>query len=201
MIFWKGRKDKGLKGEEEGWLTGQILAATPMIQDGIFAHGLILVCEHFKDGAMGLLVNKELRNINKFDVLTKMGLKVEPEDAAEIRMCVGGPLDASRGFLLHSDDYKMEGTVNYGNGICVTSEKQVLIDYFAGNGPKKLILALGYSGWVTGQLDEEIRENSWLTLPANSKLLFDTDNDSKWQKACAEQGIDIYNLSTTSGSA
>jgi putative transcriptional regulator len=171
MIFWKGRKDKEIKPNENSWLVGQMLAATPLIQEGVFAHSLILVCEHFKDGAMGLVINKEVRNINKFDVLSKMGMKIDPEDAAEIRMCVGGPLDPSRGFLIHSDDYKMEGTVNYGNGICVTSEKQVLLDYFAGKGPKKLIMALGYSGWIAGQLEDELRDNAWLTLPANARQL------------------------------
>lgn len=201
MIFWKDRKDKQIKTDKHSWLTGAMLAATPLIQEGVFAHSLVLICEHFKEGAMGLVINKEMRNIDKFNVLTKMGIKLSPEDAAEMRIFIGGPLDTSRGFLLHSDDYKMAGTVNYGSGICVTSEKQVLDDYFAGKGPKKLMLVLGYSGWIAGQVEAEIRDNAWLTLPANGRLLFDEDNDSKWQKACLEQGIDIYSLSPSVGSA
>ncbi|MBN8532314.1 MAG: YqgE/AlgH family protein, partial [Alphaproteobacteria bacterium] len=112
-----------------------------------------------------------------------------------------GPVDAARGFVLHSCEYARSETVLMQNGIALTSNIQVLRDMAVGMGPKKSLLALGYAGWTAGQLEAEIEANSWLTVPATPDLVFDTANDLKWNHSALSVGVDISKLSGQAGHA
>jgi putative transcriptional regulator len=113
----------------------------------------------------------------------------------------GGPVDRSRGFVLHSDDYKVESSLPVSEEICLTATVDILRAISAGRGPRHALMALGYSGWGAGQLESEIAENGWLTCPATSELLFDTDIDRKYDRILATLGIDLARLSSAAGHA
>lgn len=202
MIFLKDHKDDGTKiGDGDGFLKGQLLVSTPALQDSCFTKSVILLCDHSKTGGMGLIINKHLRNIDQDDLYTRLGLEKPVDTENHIEVYFGGPVETTRGFVVHSDEYKTTNTVLMGNGIAVTSEHQILRDYLAGSGPQKLMLVMGYSGWTSGQLEKEIEENSWLALPADSELVFNTHDDSKWQTVGTKFGIDINQINPIIGNA
>jgi len=209
MIFSKDRKDRPgatrdtmiRLDEGDGFLKGKLLVATPLIEDSCFAKSVVLICDHSASGGMGLVINKHLRNIDQQDLYTKLNLQKPVDSGAEIEVYFGGPVDTNRGFVIHSDDYETKNTIKISPGVSVTSEHQVLSDYLNERGPKKLSLIMGYSGWVGGQLEREVEENSWVALPADVDLVFGTHDDSKWQKAGIKYGIDINDITTVTGNA
>ncbi|MBF0563231.1 MAG: YqgE/AlgH family protein, partial [Alphaproteobacteria bacterium] len=113
----------------------------------------------------------------------------------------GGPVEAGRGFVLHSADYMQDATMVVDRQMALTATVDVLKAIVEGQGPRRCILALGYAGWSPGQLDDEIRKNVWLTVPADEDLVFGNDLDHKWEKAIAKLGIDVNMLSSESGHA
>ncbi len=205
MIFWKDHKDKENKSPDndgstqDGWLAGQMLVSTPLVQGGCFQHSVVFMCEHSETGAMGFIINKELRVADKRDLFEKLNL--EYEELAHMPVLLGGPVETSRGFVVHSADYKIKNTIEFEGGLAITSEKQVMQDYAKGRGPKNIMLVMGYSGWVGGQLEQEFAENSWLTIPSDPQIIFNENHDSKWQLAAAQNGIDVYKISPFTGSA
>jgi len=199
MIFWKDRKESKEPLKKEGFLIDTMLVSTPLIQTGCFQHSVIFLCEHSKTGAMGIILNKELKGVDKKEMITKMG--VEYNEKMNLPIMLGGPVDTTRGFVVHSSDYETENTIKYKSGISITSEKKILNDYMDGSGPKNLMLVMGYAGWIAGQLEDEIEDNSWLTVPAAADLVFESDVDSIWQKSAGLNGIDPFKLSPFGGSA
>ena len=113
----------------------------------------------------------------------------------------GGPIESSRGFILHSDDIIKKETLNINKGVALTSTSDFFEDLSKGNGPKYSILALGYAGWAPGQLETEILSNSWMTLSAEPTFLFDDEVNNKWRKAYNLIGVDPNKLSQYSGRA
>jgi putative transcriptional regulator len=188
------------KAANQQFLFGQFLVATPSIGGGVFEKSVVFVSSHDDAGALGLIINKELKNVDSLEVLEKMGL--EPSRKFKnMPIYIGGPVDTGRGFVLHSADYVLSNTIKYPSGICITSEKKVLQDYIDGRGPKKLQLMMGYSGWVKGQVEEELLSGAWINLPANLDLAFDANPDSKWQAVPAAHGIDINKILPLIGEA
>lgn len=184
----------------EGYLEGQLLIATPVITGSCFYRAVIYVCVHNEDGAMGIVINHLIQNVTIRDILKQ--LSIEPIKLThDIPVHFGGPVDPARGFVLHTDDYSRSETVLMGESIALTSNIEVLRDIALGQGPAESLLALGYAGWAPGQLEEEIEANSWITVPATKELVFDTGNPDKWTKAAASVGIDLLKLSTTVGHA
>ena len=183
-----------------GYLEGQLLIATPLITESCFNHSVLYMCSHGKEGAMGVIINHTLSELTYEEVLKQ--LKITPtEDLTRRPIYLGGPVEASRGLVIHSPDYQHPDTVPLSDEISVTANLRVLQDIVAGNGPKKHLLALGYAGWSPGQLEAEIEANSWISVPASPKLIFDTEDNKKWESAAKSVGVDMLKLSGAAGHA
>lgn len=187
--------------ESTGYLAGQLLVATPVITGSCFHKAVIYVFSHNDDGAMGVIINQPIESVH-FSSLLSGDMKL-PEDASQTHMPVyfGGPVDKSRGFVIHSSDYHADFTLMAQNGVSVTASSNILQDIITGCGPRHAVLAVGYAGWTAGQLENEIAENSWITVPASQSLAFGTDDDLKWATAGKSLGIDMALYSTAVGHA
>ncbi len=182
------------------WLTGQILIAMPSMRDPRFAQSVIFVCAHTEDGAMGVVLNQPLKRPKFSDLLSQLGVAPRPPKR-EIRLGTGGPVDDDRGFVLHSPDWTAEGSLAVDENYMLTANLEVLHAIAAGGGPERGFLALGYAGWDAGQLDEEIKQNAWLSAPADAAIVYDGDDTTKWQRALATLRIDPGMLSGMAGRA
>lgn len=185
---------------EQGYLTGQLLIAMPTMRDPRFARTVIYLCAHNAEGAMGLVINRLIGSITFPDLLAQLGIDNEKVDD-EIRVHFGGPVESGRGFVLHSNDYERDGTLQVNNTVGLTATVDILRDMARGAGPEQSILALGYAGWGPGQLDSEIQSNGWLNVDADRRLLFDADLDAKWERSISKLGFDLSMLSTDAGHA
>ncbi len=183
-----------------GYLTGQLLIAMPQMNDPRFERTVIYICAHTADGAMGLVVNREIEALTFPDLLKQLNIDAEVVND-KIQVLFGGPVETGRGFVLHSSDYVQNTTMLVDKRVGLTATMEVLKDIASGNGPRLNILALGYAGWGPGQLDAEIHANGWLSVPADDGLLFDHDLDNKWERALAKIGIDFSMLSGEAGHA
>lgn len=181
-------------------LTGMLLVAMPSMTDPRFARSVIYLCAHSPDGAMGLVVNQLAGNITFPTVIGQLGI-VAGEAGADTPVHVGGPVETSRGFVLHSADYVQESTLVIDERFALTATIDVLRAIAEGNGPSHRVLALGYAGWSAGQLDQEIQDNGWLVAPADPEIVFGRDNDGKWRRALRKIGVDPSLLSSTAGHA
>jgi len=184
----------------QGFFTGQLLIAMPTMPDPRFARTVIYMCAHSDEGALGLVVNKLFEDLNFEDLLDQVG--IEPTECKRvIPVHSGGPVEAGRGFVLHSKEFTDESTMIVDDQVSLTASIEILREIATGAGPRKCLLALGYSGWGPGQLESEIHENGWLNVPADEALIFDTDLENKWQRAIAKIGVDFAKLSPESGRA
>lgn len=182
-------------------LTGRMIIAMPNIGDPRFERSVIYLFAHQRHGAMGLIVNRVTDDIDFTELLRQLKLDVE-EDAQEIAVRFGGPVEVERGFVLHSPDYhREEATLKVDDEISMTATVDVLRAMAAGRGPKRALFALGYAGWGPGQLENEIRQNGWLHCEADLDLVFDEADDTKWTRAMAKIGVDPSLLSSVGGSA
>ena len=185
---------------ESGYLTGQLLIAMPQMNDPRFARTVIYICAHTADGAMGLVINREIEALTFPDLLKQLSIDAEVVDD-KIQVLFGGPVETGRGFVLHSSDYVQNTTMLVDKRVGLTATMEVLKDIASGNGPRLNILALGYAGWGPGQLDAEIQANGWLSVPADDGLVFGNELDKKWERALAKIGIDFSMLSGEAGHA
>ena len=191
---------------KRGFLDDQFLIAMPGMQDERFARSVIYICAHSEEGAMGIIIN-QVQQMLFPDLLVQLGVLDEqqairlPPKARDFVIRHGGPVDRSRGFVLHSDDYQVESSMPVSDEICLTATVDILRAISVGAGPRHALMALGYSGWGAGQLEHEIAANGWLTCPASSELLFDGDLDRKYDRILASIGINPAHLSITAGHA
>ena len=169
-----------------GDLTGRFLIAAPETSDPRFSRTVILVVRQGASGALGLIVNRPFKEVPVASVLDRLGLGHESVSGS-MRMHYGGPVEPGRVFILHTADYRNEGTRVIADGIALTPPAGVLRAIGAGVGPHRALLVLGYSGWAPGQLEAEIRAGGWVAAPADSALVFDEDYDTKWQRAMARR--------------
>lgn len=183
-------------------LAGQLLVAMPQMQDQRFQRTVIYLCAHGNDGAMGLVVNKLMDDppVTVSTLMSKLGITTEGLKT-DARVHRGGPVEEGRGFVLHSADYTEEGTLVVGNNLALTATLDILRAIGRGEGPQKSLLALGYAGWGPGQLDGEIQGNGWLHVDADEGLVFDPNQQDKWQQALAKIGIEPAALSGDAGHA
>jgi putative transcriptional regulator len=186
--------------DPSAFLTGQMLIAMPAMADPRFAQSVIYVCAHTPDGAMGLVINRPLAKPTFDDLLRQLDVEPVPP-ARRIRLCAGGPVDNARGFVLHTADWTGEGSLKVTDDLALTASLDVLKAIASGGGPRHGILALGYAGWGPGQLETEITQNAWLSLPADTQLVFGDDHDTKWRRAMALMKIDPLLLSEAAGHA
>jgi putative transcriptional regulator len=181
-------------------LAGQLLVAMPQMQDHRFARSVIFLCAHNDEGAMGLVVNKLIDSLTLPELLQQLGIESERLYGPEA-VHFGGPVEAGRGFVLHSADYTEDDTLVVGNNVALTATLDILRAMGRGEGPRRCLLALGYAGWGPGQLDAEIQANGWLHVAADEDIVFDTSLADKWQRALAKLGIDPLSLSGDAGHA
>jgi len=196
------------KSSAHGYLDGQMLIAMPAMNDERFARAVIYVCAHSSEGAMGIIVNQPAGNIQFPELLVQLEVipaaeRIElPVRAEDVKVLKGGPVEAGRGFVLHSADFFIENsTLPIDEGICLTATLDILKAIARGKGPHNAILALGYAGWAPGQLENEIQQNGWLHCPADPELIFGDDTEAKYDKALRKIGIDPGMLSSEAGHA
>jgi len=185
---------------KDHWLTGQFLIAMPGMQDPRFTRSVIYLCSHSPSGAMGLVVNRLFGEADFHLLLDQLNIDIS-FDTPEIPVQFGGPVEMGRGFVLHSSEYLREGTTRIDDSVSVTATIEIIKDIAEGHGPEKVMLALGYAGWGAGQLEAELRNNGWLTTQSDDDILFDSNLDSKWDRAMAKIGICPAMLSDTAGHA
>jgi putative transcriptional regulator len=182
------------------YMTGQLLIAMPGMRDERFARSVIYMCAHTDEGAMGLVLNQVIDSLSFRQLLGQLGIE-DDRAKGDHPVHFGGPVEAGRGFVLHTADYKQDATLEVDETIALTATIDILKAIARGHGPRKSLLALGYAGWGPGQLDSEIRQNGWLQVPADAEIIFDIENDSKWERAIQKLGIDPRMLSDTAGHA
>jgi putative transcriptional regulator len=186
--------------DDQTFLTGKLLVAMPGMPDSRFAQSVIYMCVHSERGAMGLIVNRIAENVGFEELLEQVGVKEQLVERT-IAVHIGGPVESGLGFVLHSSEYGIDGTLNVDERIRLTASVEVLKEIARGRGPLRCLLALGYSGWGPGQLEREIRQNGWLIVDSDEEIVFGTGVDEKWRGALAKMGIDPTMLSSSAGRA
>ncbi len=182
-------------------LRDHFLIAMPSMVDPHFTHSVIYVCEHSPEGAMGIVINMPL-SIHLGDVLQNMNIKTEDTELQQIPVLAGGPIQQERGFVIHrGSNEKWESSLALTKTISITTSKDILFAIANHKGPKDHIVALGYAGWDSGQLEREIAQNTWLCGPANPQVLFEIAPENRWRAAGALLGVDMDHLSTEIGHA
>lgn len=190
---------------KRGFLKGKLLIAMPSIQGDDFSHSVVFVCDHSKEGAMGLVLNKPAPRMIFSDLVEKLDLgevnRPPDDEILQMPLMLGGPVKQFQGFVLHSSDYKSDETLKVAAGYALTATVDVLKAIAAGKGPKRKILALGYAGWSAGQLEDEILRNGWLTCDADADLVFSGEHAMKHEAALKKLGVDPGMLSSEAGHA
>jgi putative transcriptional regulator len=169
----------------------------PALAGSYFGNTLTYVCEHNDEGAMGIMVNRPSELTLK-ELLAQLGIDSD-HSAAEIPVLEGGPVASDRGFILHTDDLHFDSSVDLDHGLMLTTAREVLEAIAAGDGPRQFLVALGYAGWGEHQLEEEMKENSWLNCPVRPEVLFETPYAERIDKAAASLGIDFNLISGRAG--
>jgi putative transcriptional regulator len=194
--------------DADQYLEGKMLIAMPTMGDDRFARTLIYMCAHSDEGAMGLVVNKIAPAIQFPELLEQLEIpntlapKGEGGVSPTVPVLQGGPVEAGRGFVLHSQDYHQDdATLPISENVSMTATVDVLKAIAHGTGPDKAMLALGYAGWAPGQLEHEIQANGWLHCDADDDLVFGINLDGKYDQALAKLGIDVSFLSGDAGHA
>ena len=182
------------------FLTDYFLIAMPALADPHFARGVTLVCQHDENGAMGLVIN-HLSEYTLGEVFRQMDIEGAAPALERQPVLVGGPVQPERGFLLHDDPRDFGSTLRFGKGLAVSTSREILEQLAKGEGPAKFLMTLGYAGWSAGQLEDEIAQNAWLTVPADPDIFFQTAIEQRWRAAARSLGIDISGMSDTVGHA
>ena len=198
------QKDDGKDSAQQGWLTGQLLLSMPQMGDPRFHKAVIYICTHDEKGAMGLVVNHVLPGLEFNTLLEQFSVESNITVSAEIQnrpVLCGGPVETARGFILHSKDFITNDTIHVDRTFSVSGTLAALKAVAEGHGPKNMIFTLGYAGWGAGQLEQEMRDNAWLTAQASDALIFDTPAVDMWDKAIGSIGIDPAMLSGDAGRA
>lgn len=181
-------------------LSRQFLIAMPSLDDPIFSRALAFICDHSERGAMGIIVNRPL-GMTLSTLFSQIDVELRRPDAAELPVCFGGPVQTDRGFVLHDPLGNWQSTLAVTDEIGLTTSKDVLLAMGEGGGPERLFVTLGYAGWEAGQLENEIAQNSWLTVEADLNIIFDVPAEKRYDAALALLGIDMAMLSEDAGHA
>jgi len=182
------------------YLKNQMLIAMPHLADPNFAQSLIYLVEHNEHGAMGLVVNRAAE-YTLGDVFSQMDITCSDQTLCERPVLAGGPVHPERGFVLHDGNGRWDSSLEVGPGLHVTTSRDVLEAMAGGEGPGRVVVALGCAGWGAGQLEYELTENSWLTAPADAELLFTLPLEARWQAAAGRIGVDMQQVAGYSGRA
>lgn len=183
------------------YLNNQLLVAMPSLADPNFSHSVTLICEHNERGALGLVINRPL-DMRMSEVLDQLSLPTEDARLRGMPVLAGGPVQRDRGFVLHRPGPRgWESTMRVSDALHVTTSRDVLAAMARGEGPKHAAIALGYAGWEAGQLDEELLQNAWLTVPCDDSLIFELPFEQRWHAAARLLGVELSRISTQAGRA
>jgi len=181
-------------------LTNHLLIAMPGLQDPNFARTVTYICEHTEHGAMGIVINRPL-NVTLGALLDQLDIVARHPGVAETPIYQGGPVQTDRGFVLHTAGYSYDSTLNITPDISVTTSRDILEAIARGEGPDQVLIALGYAGWGSGQLEQEMSANAWLNGPASNDIIFRLDPSARWMAAAQLLGVDLNLMSGEAGHA
>jgi putative transcriptional regulator len=181
-------------------LTRHFLIAMPAMTDPHFAKTLTFICEHNDQGALGVVVNRPI-DLTVYALLEQIEIKPDNDATQRIPVHFGGPVQTDRGFVLHSPAGSWQSTLAVGNGLGLTTSKDILQAVAQGEGPPQILVTLGYAGWAPGQLEREMAQNAWLTVQAEARILFETPAEQRYDAALKLLGIDLAMLSDDAGHA
>jgi putative transcriptional regulator len=181
-------------------LTDNFLIAMPALEDPYFANALVYICEHNENGALGIIVNRPI-DMNLAGLFDKIDIKLEAENLSNLPVYFGGPVQLDRGFVLHRPIGLWQSTLAVNDEVGLTSSRDVLASVGSEGLPAEILVTLGYSGWDAGQLENELAQNSWLTVPAKASILFDLPPEERLPAAMQKLGISFSQLSDVAGHA
>ncbi|ALA81529.1 putative transcriptional regulator [Stenotrophomonas maltophilia SKK35] len=179
-------------------LADHLLVALPSLLDATFARSVALICQHDENGAMGVLVNQP-SEYTLGEVLAQMDITTGDGDLQARMVLNGGPVHPERGFVIHDDARAWDSSLTVGEGLYLTTSRDILEAMARGEGPANAVVTLGCAGWGAGQLESELAENSWLTVPADAELVFQLPLEQRWQGAASRIGVDLFRLTDYSG--
>jgi len=188
------------KIESAGYLTQQMLIAMPGMVDSNFAGSVTLLCQHNAAGAIGITINR-ISNFTLGEIFSQLHIDCSDEAIRTVAVLEGGPVAPDRGFVIHSPLQGYESSMEVGQEIMVTTSRDVLADIARGSGPEKYIVALGYAGWGGGQLEGELLANAWLSVSADTDIVFDLPLPNRFEKALEQLGIRVEQLLPEAGHA
>jgi putative transcriptional regulator len=183
-----------------GYLDRQMLIAMPNMVDGNFAGSVTLLCQHNEEGAIGITINR-LSDFSLGEILAQLHIDCTDESIRNLPVVEGGPVAPDRGFVLHTPVEGFESSMPVSNDIMVTTSRDILAAIASGKGPDKYLVALGYAGWGGGQLEGEMRQNAWLSVEADSNIVFDLPLSNRFDEALGRLGIKIDRLHAEGGHA
>ena len=173
-----------------GSLAGQFLIATPTMRDPRFDHVVILILRHDKDGALGIVINRLLRDMPMAQLLKALGLDSKGSEGT-VRLFAGGPVQPEVGLIVHTVGYHRQGTIDIDGHVAMTTDPEALRDIGRHKGPRQSLVAFGYAGWGPGQLENEMTLGGWFAFPEDPKLVFDFDRDKLWNEAMKHHTISL----------
>jgi len=176
--------------DQDRFITGQLLVATPEMKDPRFAETVIYMVKHDADGAFGLVINRPMAKGSFEDLLKGFGTEIN-DAKGEVVIHYGGPVSMQQGFVLHSDDIMIESSMKVANGIAMTADVKMIEAMARGKGPSQWLVMLGYAGWAPGQLEMELKADSWFVIPGDKSLVFGKDADEKWREAMDKRQIPL----------
>lgn len=180
-------------------LRDHFLISMPSLEESIFNHTVTYICDHTEDGAMGIIINQPML-LTLGEVFEQLSLFTSPE-VEHIQVLAGGPVNTQQGLVLHRDQGRWESTMRITPEICLTASKDIVEAMAQNTAPASAQLALGYAGWSEGQLEQELQDNCWLTMPADSSILFDTPSNERWAAAAKQLGVNLDLISSKAGHA
>ncbi len=183
------------------YLNDQFLIAMPTMDDPSFSHTVTYLCQHNDEGALGIVINKP-SGLMLSDIFEQMNISSLSEQVNNTPVYAGGPVQQERGFVIHNaSESKWDSSITTSDSTSLTSSRDILEAIAAGEGPDRYLIALGYAGWGSGQLEQEIINNSWLNTPCGENVLYSTPVEHRWNEAANQLGIDINKLTTPAGHA
>ena len=181
-------------------LTDHFLIAMPAMEDPYFAKSLVYIAEHNDQGALGVIVNRPI-DMDLATLFKKIDVPFESAALARLPVFFGGPVQTDRGFVLHRPLGSWQSTLVVNQEVGLTTSRDILLSVGQAGQPSDMVITLGYSGWGAGQLEHELAQNAWLTVPANSRILFELPYEEKLASALELLGIDLANLAGQAGHA
>ena len=181
-------------------LSHHFLIAMPAMTDPFFAKSLAYICEHNEQGAMGIVVNRPI-SLTLSELFAQINMPLNQNELEDMLVHFGGPVQTDRGFVLHEPNGEWQSTLRINDKVGLTTSKDILQAVGEGQGPRNLLVTLGYAGWSEGQLEQEMSQNAWLSVPADERIMFDLPAEERLAAAMALLGIDYATLSDETGHA